>query len=432
MRLTGQTLISSVLLALIPFLPSKSFCQSNPESFVLATIKVTGLQDFDETRVIATSGLHNGQRVKVQDLQTAAQKLAQSGFFQSVNFSYTYDQGKMNVEFKVVEAQDFLPCLFDNFIWFSVDDLVQAVETKVPLFKGTIPHLGTAIQNATLALQDLLVSRKIPGTVTSLMNEDKQNSKRLVLMFQVSGVDLSIKALKFPGAKAVSEDELQEASRLLLDQQYSKTYLMKFAEQTLAPLFRSKGYLRISFRDPQATFQTESANMGYLNVVMGINEGIAYNWEKPTWTGDLTSPTEELDQILGLKSGDLADGVKIEKGLKTIREQMGKRGFMEAQTKTAQDFDDLANKVRYSIEIVSGPQYHMGTVAFKGLPEDAVKRLQSKWRLRTGDIFDLSYANNFLKNDARDEIARIRPTQVTTATAVDRQRLTIDITFEFK
>ena len=111
MRLTGHTLLRSVLLASIAFLPSKSFCQSKSESFVLATTKVTGLQEFDETRVIATSGLHNGQSVKLQDLETAAQKLAQSGFFQRVSFSYSYDQDKMNVEFKVAEAKDLLPCI---------------------------------------------------------------------------------------------------------------------------------------------------------------------------------------------------------------------------------------------------------------------------------------------------------------------------------
>jgi len=51
--------------------------------------------------------------------------------------------------------------------------------------------------------------------------------------------------------------------------------------------------------------------------------------------------------------------------------------------------------VNYSLEIVSGPIYQMGTVQFDGAPDAMAARLTRLWKLAPGQPFDESYVSTF-------------------------------------
>ncbi|MBZ5497937.1 MAG: hypothetical protein LAP85_16155 [Acidobacteriia bacterium] len=397
----------------------------------MASVKITGLSSFDATQVVSASGLHSNQSITLQDIQAAVQRLAQPGFFESVKYRYSYDSGKMDLEFQVVETKKLLPCIFNNFVWFNDNEILNAMRARMPMFSGRIPEVGTALQDVTRALQDLLRARNIAGAVTTMLYQEHQGAP-LQCLFQVSGVDLPIRKLEFPGSKAVPEPELQEKAKPLLGQQYSRTLAQKFARETLAQLFRKKGYLRMRFKDVALRIEDESASATGITVILEPDEGLEYTWSNALWTGDSGLLHEDLNLIMRLKTGDIADGIQIDEGLAAIERHFGKYGYIEAQTKATPDFNDADRTVTYNIQVDAGPQYRMGSLIFKGVQEQVAKRLESLWRLRAGDIFDVSYANEFPKKDAKEEIAKIRPKQIIMTMTADREHLLENVTFEFK
>ena len=67
-----------------------------------------------------------------------------------------------------------------------------------------------------------------------------------------------------------------------------------------------------------------------------------------------------LAAYLGLKTGAVANGMEMEAALEQIREEYGRRGYLDATVQPETSFDDAAHTVSYKIAIAEGKQYHMG------------------------------------------------------------------------
>jgi outer membrane protein assembly factor BamA len=402
--------------------------QTDSEVFTLNDIKMIGLIKIDSSRAVTASGLHFGQKVTLKDINGAAGKLVDSGFFRSANYSYRYAQGKMDLEFQVEETEDLLPCIFDNFVWFRREELIDAIKNKIPLFEENLPRSGSSAQDAADALEEMLRKKRLPGTVAFIMSQKVIGGPATGISFDVRDINLPIQSVLFSGVEAFSETELQEKSRPLLGQNYSSSYVEKFVDRNLGPAFRQKGYLRVGFGQPEAAVQGGSTPENAVTVGVGVTEGPAYNWNEAVWSGDLPFAVQNLNRILGMKTGEIADASKIEKGLNAIRSESGNNGYLEMQYRIVQNFNDAAGRVNYDIRLASGPQYRMGGIAFKGVAKNVSERLRSKWEMARGEIFNQSYFNKFLKT----QLIGIRFKKLSTQLKPDRRRAVVDVVIEFQ
>jgi outer membrane protein insertion porin family len=142
-----------------------------------------------------------------------------------------------------------------------------------------------------------------------------------------------------------------------------------------------------------------------------------------------------------MKAGEVANGVKFDKGLKEVQKAYGTHGYIQSRMNPTPEFDDAGSKVTFKIAVNEGPQYRMGAVEFKGFSADDAAALSKKWRLKSGDVYDQSYAANFIRDDAREIMARIvkerqsmgRPMpNLGTRETPGSQSLTVNLTVELK
>jgi outer membrane protein assembly factor BamA len=110
---------------------------------------------------------------------------------------------------------------------------------------------------------------------------------------------------------------------------------------------------------------------------------------------------KNLDALLAMRRGDVADLTKIETGLRAVQTAYDKIGHLERRLSVAPRFDDKARTVVFAITIAEGPQYRMGAVEFVGFPAAEVANLTKKWRLRPGVVFDGSYPAEFQRDELR-------------------------------
>ena len=59
-------------------------------AFTLVSVKVTGSQRYRTEAVVAAGGLRTGESVSENDFKVASARLAETGAFTSVNYSYRY------------------------------------------------------------------------------------------------------------------------------------------------------------------------------------------------------------------------------------------------------------------------------------------------------------------------------------------------------
>jgi outer membrane protein insertion porin family len=366
----------------------------------IAAIQTEGLQTLTTETVIASSGLKIGEGFSVEAVDAAAQRLLDSGLFKRVAYRTRNAGANVTITFQLEEAKGQLsPVVFDNFIWFSDEELAAAIKREVPSFNGSAPDIGNTNELITKALQNLLAERKLPGQVEHNMTEHGH-------LYQVTGVPMRICTLHFPGAQSVPEQKLIEATRSSMDLEYSRQSAMTFPKFGLYPIYREVGHLRASFGLPVVKPDKNEDCEG-VDLTIPVNEGAVYLWTKAEWSGNQVLSPKELDDALGMKPGEVANGKKFDKGLSDVRQAYGKRGYIEARVDPTPEFDEGAPKVTFKIAVNEGPQYRMGTVEFKGVSPVDAALLAEKWTLKSGEVYDRTYTARFFRVDASEIMSRI-------------------------
>lgn len=402
----------------------------------LGRLEFVGLKRLTRDQVMAMSGLKVGQVIDASVLDAAAGELLKSGLFRKLSYRVHNAGSQAVVTFQVEESAVSMPVVFENFVWFTNDEIVEAIRKDVIYFNGTSPASGETADKIAAALQRLLTEKHIAGQVDYLpyISKDKQE-----LLFTVKGARIPICTVHFPGASAVSEADLVKAAQPLFKSDYSQKDTATFVPLNLLPLYRRIGHLRAEFQPPSATLETEAKCAGGVNVTIPVTEGASYRWAKSIWDGNDKLSVEELGTALGMNPGDLADGTKIDAGLKNVAKAYGKRGFLTPTIQSSPEFDEAATLVTYSFKINEGPRYFMGDLIISGLPPADVTELKSKWTLGNNAVFDESYLDQFrqgpLREFVRGMMQRSRTgarTNVEVEQRPNASRNTVDVVIVFK
>src|ERR1700733_2143180 len=255
---------------------------STSQSYRLATIKFTGLNRFSDAQADKATGLQTGDSVTQAQLAAAVDKLAKSGAFDNVSFRYSTNGNSINVEFQVVEVSKLLPCVFDNFVWFSDAELDKALRSRVSFYAGGVPESGDTSEEVRTALRDMVRANGITGDVTVIPSITGIGQPVSALVYSVTGVAMPIRSIRFAGNAAITASNLQAASSQIMGRDYSQSYVSQFAGAGLVPLYRKQGYLRARFEKPDGALlhSKDTAIVQQIEVTLSVEEGPVFYWEK--------------------------------------------------------------------------------------------------------------------------------------------------------
>jgi outer membrane protein insertion porin family len=430
--------VLSLVFALLSVLscPPAAFAQSTaPQAYRLATMKFAGLSRFNEAQAGKATGLQTGASVTQAQLAAAVDKLAKSGAFENVSFRYSTSGNSLNVEFQVVEISRLLPCVFDNFVWFSDAELDKELRGRVSFYAGGVPESGDTSEEVRVALRDMIRANGIPADVTVIPSIAGMGQPVSAFVYSVTGVAMPIRSIHFEGNAAIAASSLQAASSQIIGRDYSQSYVSQFAGAGLVPLYRKQGYLRARFEKPDGAplHSKDTAIVQPVVVTLSVEEGPVFYWEKAEWTGNRIFTSDELDRLLGMKPKEIANQEKIDAGLTAIKRAYDTRGFIEAAVKPKEILDDTARLTTYAVAVDEGAQFHLGMVHFEGLPEVASKELIKSWQLKPGDVYDASYPGTFVAKVAMGKLKElgIEKTSATVSPKAEKQKASVDLNIVF-
>jgi outer membrane protein insertion porin family len=423
------------LVLLVPAFPAIA-----QQIFTIDKIEFEGLQRLSLEETITTTGLKIGDPFSLASLDAAAQRLIDSGLFKNVGYKTRANKNQMTITFQVEEAAVASSrVIFDNFIWFTDTELIGAVQRELPSFSGTAPDNGDTVQRIIKALQRFLHEQKIEATVTHMVSQDTPGSPIQEHIFTVNGIPMPICSLHFPGAQSVDEAKLVEKSMALKGNDYSSKFASLFAVNNLLPLYRELGQLKAAFAPPLAKPETTATCKSGVDLTIPVDEGYIYKWSGAQWSGNKALTAPELDAVLGMQTGQPANGVKLDQASRELQKAYGRKGFLFAKVKSAPEFDEQAQTVVYRMDVIEGPQFRMGRIITRGLSETETKQVNARWELKPGDIFDEGYVTEFsqkrLGEILRDNFLRRREQgkpapNLKWSSNVDRQALTVDVILE--
>ena len=402
--------------------------QAPPKRWKLVKVEAPNLSRFSPQQILELSELKLGDTVDLDLVDAAMARLTNTGFFTKGSYHYKYVGDQLTVTFALEEATWSIPVVFDNFIWFSDEELAAKIRQAVPAFDGTVPKSGEIAGTITATLEKLVHDKGVSGRVEYLPAY-APGGQQLAHVFAVRDQPMPICRVNFGGAAAVSESDLIKRSKPLINADYSRSFVGDFVKDNLVPVYRERGYLKVRFDNSQA--QREEGGCKGVHVSVSVAEGAVYSWDKVDWSGNVSIGTPDLEAMLSMRNGDLANGVKFDDGLKQIKTAYGKRGYISSRLDPKPTFDDDNRRVAYRVSISEGPQYHMGSLSFAGIPESEATRLRKSWGLREGAVYNASYLDDYMR-------VWLAPTEEPgrklkgISLKPDLQRLTVDVSFTFK
>ena len=385
----------------------------------LGGVSVSGARRYTEADVTRLNPLKAGQPVTTSDLDAAVKQMAGTGLFASLRYRYTTAGNRMDVVFEIEEPAWSMPVMLDNFVWLTDDELTAAVRQEVPSFDGTLPVNSEITTFMSGVLQRILDARKIKGRVEFALHTSLISGKNQYL-FSVKDTGLNVCSLRFTGASVIPESQLVESAAELMKREYSRLYLTELVNGTLRTMYRQKGYWGAVFQDPAATLNAPGGCAG-VTATMRVSEGAPYTWERAEWVGGSVMSSKELDTLLAMKPGELADVNKIETGLRQVRTAYRQRGYIRQRSTMNPKPDESTRRLTLSVSIEEGPQFRLGELTITGMDEKDAEELRKKWRLKAGDIYDEGYASQFRSENGT-------PTRrLTLEPAIDPARRVVDL-----
>src|ERR1700722_610835 len=202
----------------------KALAQMPANARQLIAIKVTGSKRFTEAAIAAASGLQMGAPVTDDDFKKAARRLGDMGIFTEVAYTYSYSFAGTKLELHVSDGDKFVPARFEDFVWFSDDELRRRIKEHVPLFDGELPLSGRLPDEVSDVLQAMLVENAISGHV-EYARTGKSDQPVEAISYSVADEVIRVRNIEFTGAGEAEIPALEEAAQRLPGRQYSRSRL---------------------------------------------------------------------------------------------------------------------------------------------------------------------------------------------------------------
>ena len=396
----------------------------------LISIRVTGSQRYKPEEIIAATGLKIGGGASDDDLKKATKELGETGLFTDVSYSYSYSGEGTKLDLQVADNDKLVPARFENFVWFSDDELIAQIKKQVPLFSGQVPVGGNLADQVSDALQALLLQHSLGARADYIREGKGEDGPIEVVSFRANDITIQIGQVSFPGAAAEDQAALQAAARKLIGMDYLRSTVSAYAGSALLPVYRDRGYLKASFSEPQAKVSHEEKNQTDVAVALAVTPGIQYKISGFSWVGQKAFRVEKLQNMVHQESGQPANAAKLKSDLEEIRKLYGTVGRMTASVTPEADFDDSAGTVAYTLHVQEGLVFHLGDVEIQGVDSKVADRLREAWALHDTDPYDTSYPQKFV-----EQSWKLLPTglnwTVSIHEAVNEKDQTVDVSLRY-
>jgi outer membrane protein assembly factor BamA len=208
---------------------------------------------------------------------------------------------------------------------------------------------------------------------------------------RIASIEFSDPALK---ENRAVQQHLQE----IRGKAYSRLAIDVFLAEAIRPIYLQLGNLRAKIGPAEVRLSGDPNKKlpEDIPVYVPTAPGPAYHWDEARWAGNNALSVETLKKALGLNTGDLADGMKIEGGWDRVREEYGHLGFMDAKVTPAAKYDDQAHTVSYDVSIVEGKQFRYHDMVITGMSLAGERMIREAWPLKPGDVMDKTAYEQFL------------------------------------
>ncbi len=369
-----------------------------PSAIILAgtklpidAIEMKGSQ-YPREALIRASGLSVGTPAGDAEFHAAAEKLEQTGFFQSVQYRYGANTAHKGyaVTFTLVDDSMTMPARIDipgvdeNAAW-------TALAEADPLLTRRVPSNERAQSRYLQALESWAASNGHPEKL-ALRTNGGMNGANMTVVFEPAAM-LHIEGLHFTRTRALTTDMLDDTlKQVALGSDYTEARFRQLLELNLRPLYEEHGYLSVEF----VAVSAEKTGNGGVEVTTEVNEGRPYTLGRVDIDAPATLPLEEMRKAAAFDTETIVNWTAFLKSINDMERPLRRTGYIGVKSTPERRLDDENHIVYVTVHVRPGPQFHFGRLDLNGLPPDVEQDARRLWQMRPGDPFDGDYPREFL------------------------------------
>ncbi|MDX9845378.1 MAG: outer membrane protein assembly factor BamA [Tenuifilaceae bacterium] len=294
------------------------FSYSNPEDYSIRGVTVSGVRFVDPNVIVNMSGLFIGDTISIpgENITASINKLWDLGLFSDVKVTATKIDGKdIYLDIFLQELPRISGIAFTGIKKSEEKDIQDLVKLRIG---GQATE--NVLDNAKRLIKNHYRSKAFLNSKVEIYQQnDTIMTNGVRLTFAVDkGPKIRISDITFEGNNNISERRLRRAMKNTKRRDINIFKASKFIEKDYDDdkISLIEYYNEHGFRDARvlgdSIFVTAENRIG---VVIKVEEGPKYHYRNIVWVGNSKIPDEILDEILGIRKGDVYDKSLLDKRL---------------------------------------------------------------------------------------------------------------------
>lgn len=409
-----------------------------PEKYVLGGITVDQVQGFDQDILRNISGLTEGKMYDIPgaDITAAIRKYWEQKLFSNVSVTADSIVGNKIYLHIHLAAQPRISAI--SYHGVKKSDR-QKIEKQLGLQAGSqiTPDM---IDRAKLIIHRYYKDKGFNhASVEILQRDDATQPGKVFLSININRKNkIKVSNIYIDGVTP------KEARKL-------KRAMKKTHEKSFVNFFRSKKFIPEKYEEDKqylidkmnawgyrdALIQSDSVtnvDSAHVDVHIDLRKGQRYYLRNITWVGNTAYPTSLLDQVVGMKRGDVYNQEKLNKRLNTDDDAVGQlyynNGYVFFNLQPT-EINIEGDSIDLEMRVSEGRQAHFNRVIIKGntrVYENVVRR---ELRTKPGDLFSMDAIKRsvMLINQLQQFDAEALGKALSSAIKPDPENGTVDITY---
>lgn len=287
------------------------------KKYILGGIEVTGVKSYNEQTVVTFTGLQVGQEITVpgEKISKVITKLWNLNLFSDISFYITRIEGeKVFLELQIVELPTLSDVKITGLKKKKTDDIIKEAELKKgkKVTESFIANTKNYLLNK-YKKQGYLNTKVLINTVA---DTSEANAVKMIVNIDTDE-KVKVKDIVFEGNEKLKDKQLRKAMKNTKQRQFGRFWKKsKFIPEdystdltSLIDAYKEKGYRDARVLNDSVIYNDDNT----IGINIAVEEGERYYFGNIDFVGNAAYTDRELARVLGIKKGDVYNGVLLRK-----------------------------------------------------------------------------------------------------------------------
>ena len=366
-----------------------------PKKYEIAGLRVEGLQNYEDYIVIGYSGLSIGDVVEIpgDDITNAAKRFWRQGLFSKIQIRVEKIYG--NKAWLVFDLRQQPRISKINYTGCKKGEK-EELEQRLSLMPGN--QITQNIVNRAKEIITAFFKQKGFGNVTVdiRLTPDLSKENEMIVDINVNKNEkVKVHKIYIAGNDVLSDNKIQRVmkktneKKKLVNLFRQKKFVESDYENDLDLII--KKYNELGYRDARIVSDSVAQyNEKQVDVYIEVEEGKQYFISDITWAGNTVYPSSTLDNILGIKPGDVYNQTLLNKrttededAVANLYMNNGYLFFQLVPIESKIEGDSIALEMR----VMEGPQARINSIVINGNDRLYEKVIRRELHVKPGELF---------------------------------------------